>query len=98
MKDETVKHAAVKANCYKCVYRGEVPGDVHSCCNHPLLGEKDNNPFGAMVQMMGGKFKEAIHTLEIRGNPQGIRNGWFMWPANFDPVWLENCLGYKAKA
>lgn len=35
--------------------------------------------------------------LRITGNPYGIRNGWFTWPVNFDPVWLENCNGFKNK-
>jgi hypothetical protein len=21
--------------------------------------------------------------------------GWFVWPLNFDPVWLENCDGFS---
>ena len=32
---------------------------------------------------------------KVVGNDHGIRSGWFMWPINFDPVWLEECDGYK---
>lgn len=53
----------MKPDCYKCKYRGNLPGDAHSCCKHP----------------------------------NGIKNGWFFWPLNFDPVWLENCDGFTAK-
>jgi hypothetical protein len=35
--------------------------------------------------------------LNIKGNPHGIRNGWFNWPMNFDPTWLEQCEGFHAK-
>ena len=35
--------------------------------------------------------------LNIKGHPHGIRNGWFMWPVNFDPGWLLNCDGFEAK-
>jgi hypothetical protein len=35
--------------------------------------------------------------LAIKGNDHGIRSGWFMWPVNFDPVWLENCNGFSPK-
>jgi hypothetical protein len=86
----------MKADCYKCVYRGEIPGDAHSRCKHPEV-KVDDNPFGALVDMLGGKTQEAARKLNIKGNPQGIRNGWFMWPANFDPVWLENCDGFKER-
>ena len=33
---------------------------------------------------------------EIRGNPHGIKNGWFMYPLLFDPVWKEvACNNYE---
>lgn len=33
--------------------------------------------------------------LNIQGSLHGIRQGWFLWPMNFDPTWLENCDGHK---
>jgi len=80
-----------KPNCYKCTYRGNVPGDAHSCCRYP----------GNDTDMFSGLFNnnnsENGTKLNIRGNLHGIRSGWFMWPVNFDPVWLENCDGFKDK-
>ena len=32
-----------------------------------------------------------------KGNAHGIRHGWFRWPYNFDPLWLEACDGFEAK-
>jgi len=83
-------------DCYKCKHRGTVPGSVHSRCQHPEV-KVDSNPIGALVDMMSGKTIEAAKKLHIKGNPHGIRSGWFMWPANFDPVWLQNCTGYEAR-
>ena len=34
---------------------------------------------------------------KVKGSPHGIKSGWFLWPFNFDPVWLENCDGFKKK-
>ena len=31
----------------------------------------------------------------VEGNNYGIRSGWFLWPFNFDPVWLESCDGFE---
>lgn len=31
----------------------------------------------------------------VRGDRHGRKNGWFMWPMNFDPVWLEECDGFE---
>lgn len=33
----------------------------------------------------------------VVGHPHGIKRGWFMWPFNFDPYWLESCDGYEMK-
>ena len=35
---------------------------------------------------------------EMVGNKHGIKNGWFMYPINFDPVWKEKlCDNYESK-
>lgn len=31
----------------------------------------------------------------IKGSMHGVRNGWFFWPFNFDPIWLEACGGFE---
>jgi hypothetical protein len=32
-------------------------------------------------------------------NPHGIKNGWFNFPIDFDPVWIEGqCEGYEEVA
>lgn len=31
----------------------------------------------------------------VKGNSHGIRMGWFLWPVNFDPTWLESCDGFS---
>jgi len=35
------------------------------------------------------------HEAKVSGNAHGIRSGWFLWPLNFDPVWLESCDGFS---
>lgn len=35
------------------------------------------------------------HKANVKGSLLGIRNGWFMWPLNFDPTWLEACNGFS---
>ncbi|OFZ57721.1 MAG: hypothetical protein A2381_19370 [Bdellovibrionales bacterium RIFOXYB1_FULL_37_110] len=80
-----------KPNCYKCKYRGSLPGDTHSICKHPSLG---NEQIEIFLNMIIGK---QANTLNIRGDTHGIEKGWFMWPANFDPIWLNNCDGFKSR-
>jgi hypothetical protein len=31
----------------------------------------------------------------VVGNKSGIKNGWFKWPFNFDPIWLISCDGFS---
>lgn len=33
--------------------------------------------------------------LRVRAVPHGVRNGYFLWPADFDPVWLLGCNGFE---
>ena len=33
----------------------------------------------------------------VEGDAHGQRSGWFMWPHNFDPVWLVSCDGFAGK-
>jgi hypothetical protein len=30
------------------------------------------------------------HVATVTGNPYGIREGWFSWPFNFDPIGLKH--------
>ena len=34
---------------------------------------------------------------KVKGDRHGIKNGWFFWPINFDPVWLESCNSFETK-
>lgn len=102
-----------KPNCYQCVHRCEVPGSAHSACGHPVTAQTSKTPFmqlagrvgkrgGDQLMAMAEQFGEgpgaAARQLNISANFHGIRNGWFVWPVNFDPVWLETCNGFEAKA
>lgn len=33
----------------------------------------------------------------VTGKQHGIDKGWFMWPINYDPVWLFSCDGFKPR-
>ena len=80
-----------KPNCYMCKHRGKVAGDTHSCCNYP--GTKTD-----MFDLFIPGNKVMAEKLGIKANEHGVTNGWFMWPVNFDPVWLLSCNGYELKA
>jgi len=89
-------------DCYTCKHRRGIPGDCHSCCKHPSLGDVPDNALIGLMGILAGAgrvpgFQVNSKELNIKGNPHGIRNGWFNFPVNFDPTWLENCDGYENK-
>ncbi len=90
----------MKPNCYDCIHRRNIPGDAHSSCVHTETGLQNSEfpMFDGLAAILGiGQGSEAIKTLGIKANPQGVLSGWFMWPGNFDPTWLEECNGFTAK-
>ena len=79
-----------RPNCYKCKHRGTVYGDAHSCCKYPT-NKTGFFDFFAKVNVKNAQ------KLNIKADRYGVEMGWFMWPVNFDPVWLENCDGFEVK-
>lgn len=89
-----------KFDCWKCKYRGEVPGSCHISCKHPSIDpassmEKVQTLLASVGRSppVGRECKD----LNIKGDPIGIRGGWFHFPFNFDPTWLDNCDGFESK-
>jgi len=92
----------MKVNCYECIYRGTVAGSCHSCYEHPSVKSAKDDPMAnvmAILASVGRVPPVNVNSkeLNIKGNPTGIQRGWFNFPFNFDPVWLENCDGFKVK-
>lgn len=88
-----------KPDCYKCVYRGVVDYSAHSCCTHPFTEIMNGaGKFLPMMYMIKGLKSPIEKRLNISYSQHGFDNGWFMWPINFDPTWLNTCDGFKEKS
>ena len=90
-----------KPNCYECKYRTDIPGNAHSLCVHPKIEILTGNPLNVLLTLMaqaerGLPQEGAFQILNIKGNKHGIKNGWFSWPFDFDPIWLERCDGFES--
>jgi hypothetical protein len=88
--------------CYGCQYRGRPPGTAHSCCRHPDVQEAVGDPLANVLAIFASvgrtePLQAVVGSLDIQANYHGIKNGWFNWPWNFDPTWLENCDGFTAR-
>lgn len=79
-------------DCYECKYRGTIPGDRHSKCQHPEVNKTgiDDCFMGGLAEAYLGKANPAKRAL-------GIKGGGPTWPANFNPIFLTACLGFTAK-
>lgn len=90
-----------KPNCYKCKHRGTVPGSAHSSCKHPSLGKARNDPMLSILATLASVNRvesfQLQSELNVTAKQHGIDNGWFIWPWNFDPVWLLTCNGFQEK-
>ena len=88
-----------KPDCYKCEHRRDIPGDAHSSCKHPDnkgIGENSISQMIGILASVGRIAPVQVETkLKIKGSLTGIKRGWFNWPMNFDPVWLEECNGFS---
>ena len=82
-----------KPNCYECKHRGDLPYSAHSECKHPALEGKGRILAIAAI-MTAGQFPP----FNLTGSKHGIRSGWFAWPLDFDPVWLESCDAFEPRA
>jgi hypothetical protein len=85
-----------KPNCYDCQWRREAPGDAHSSCANPKIAGFSDPLVERLAFLVN--VRKAAAELNIVANAHGVRRGWFNWPYNFDPTWLENCDGFTPKA
>jgi hypothetical protein len=92
-----------KPNCYKCIHRRNLAGSAHSACAHPSNMPALESPLATVLGILGGVGRlgpsVAVDNplLAVKGNSHGIAHGWFNWPMNFDPTWLEACNGFEQK-
>ena len=89
-------------NCHDCKYKNSVPGSAHICCVHPIVEMPEMKSI-LMIQLARGVVPVNPTHLLVDGEPcqewseYGVRNGWAMYPINFDPVWLNHCKLYETK-
>ena len=85
-------------DCYKCKFRGGVIGSAHSSCSVIRQAHPEKGSLLELV-LAGGQIKMS----DSEGNPLvelnqwGVKNGWAMWPIDFDPVWIDNCKFFSTK-
>ncbi len=94
-------------NCYTCKHRGEVVGSAHSSCNKFL-----NTHFGLIALMTSAQGEVNPTLICLEGTDEegkvisipaqdwsehGLREGWVIFPNNFDPCWLNYCIFHEVE-
>lgn len=95
-----------KPNCYECKHRRSLPGDAHSACHHPATRSMhEGGGLLGLVAILGKRSGFAgvepsaeARALNVSGDPGAMARGWFLWPVNFDPVWLRSCEGFERRS
>lgn len=83
-------------NCRECKHSRSIPGDTHLSCVNPLV-EHHPDKYISLLCIYRGVRSGAMKKMNVSCNPHGVNNGWCMWPLNFDPIWIETCVGYEEK-
>lgn len=74
------------SNCYSCKHKCNVPGDSHISCGQPNIRSQ---AMIISIAVLTGNSKVLEDFLNVRFNPHGVQNGWFNYPMNYDPIWMD---------
>lgn len=82
------------------MFEKNIPGDCHIKCEHPDLVKHRQRLLNEMLTMYQmnrrSPFLDVLmKEIGVEGGQTGIKSGWFNWPFNFDPVWLEKCDSFE---
>jgi len=58
--------------------------DCYACVHHKEL------PVNARIECRADN-------ASVEGHPMGIQHGWFKYPFNFDPLWIQKCDSFMPK-
>lgn len=73
-----------------------MPGDAHKRCTHPQAIPEGISPLTFAFSFVGEpQCHDGWQALGIIADMHGVKNGWFCWPYNFDPIWLKACNGFE---
>ena len=86
-------------DCYKCKFRGSVPGSAHSSCNVIRQASDIEKARELELLIAGGQVSltDQDDNPIVKLNPHGVKSGWAMWPLDFDPTWVDSCGFFKEK-
>lgn len=93
--NQSGEKSPLKPDCYKCKWRRATEFSHHSRCAHPLLSAVPGAECLPLVFMLNGLRSPFEKRLNLSYSRYGFNSGWFFWPINFDPVWLDTCDGFE---
>lgn len=77
-------------NCHNCEYKARIPGDTHISCEYPYFSAEDKHKYSLLAIANPPMLNELLkQNFGFTGDMHGIRAGWFTFPINFDPTWMN---------
>ncbi len=83
--------------CYGCIHRRPLPGSAHSRCAKGVELAGGSAAVAELFGLFGAGLDGLAAKHGVVGTDHAKLRGWFAWPFNFDPVWLEACALYESR-
>jgi len=98
---DDIARKAPSCKTRRCVHQRGIPGDCHIECAYPIIKDNITELFSDVFRILDGRggprctLNSIMKQMGVRGDETGIKNGWFNWPFNFDPMWLICCAKFE---
>lgn len=76
-------------NCSNCRYKELIAGNSHISCGFPLMSSEEKIKISILSMSNINQYKDIVKlNFGFETSDHAIQNGWFSFPANFDPIWI----------
>ena len=102
---------AQPVKCRECKYHKDIPYDCHISCTYGNKDDPVRDILARIQGSTKMKLSFCISDADVHEpdrllldrelfpgiamKKHGIQNGWCLFPANYDPIWLESVLNIK---
>jgi hypothetical protein len=84
-----------RSQCYSCQHKSNgFPGSALNSCS--FYKEMFAQLKHGKLMSLSAQYSPELRKLMPQGEYHGIKNGWYNFPVNYDPVWMiSKCKFYK---
>lgn len=83
--------------CNNCTHKRNIAGDCHISCSNPDIAKHSQVLTVVGLTSPSNLDKFCRESLGFSVDEYGIRSGWFMFPLNYDPTWMNGECYYHSE-